>query len=493
MPLNVDPLVARVGSFLRRVPALGPRSAVLVAVSGGSDSLALLHLLATVDLPLRLTAAYIDHTLRPVETPGEHAHISLTCQRLGIPFVSASVDVPLLVATEGRSPEEAARHLRYKELERLRSECGAAFIALGHTADDQVEEFFLRLLRGAGRQGFCGMARQRGRLLRPLLTERKASLIDYLQKNGLSWCVDSSNAEHHYLRNRVRLDLLPLLESRFSPAIRDTVLRTMAIFSEEEELLATLGEQAWQECLCPAEAVRPPAWQAPGLVLDIASCRRQHVALLRRVVEKCLWSLGGRPSYARIAVVIDFIKSDAQGGELHLGGGLRARRARGELHLFCLPVAGPGRIAKVSRQIEQTITGPGSHSVAEVCRELRLAITPAQGQQPTGSLQVDADKVTFPLLLRSPQSGERFRPCHGAGSKKVNRYLNERGIPAAERHSWPLLCDGEGIIALVGLDIDQSRRVSAATTQVLEIEWRPLPGSDDRECDTAAAQASPQR
>ncbi len=493
MPLNADPLVTRVAAILRRCPTLGPGDAVLVAVSGGSDSLALLHLLATVDLPLRLTAAYIDHKLRPAETPGELALVDLTCQRLGIPFVTATVDVPRLVAGQGRSPEEAARHLRYTELERLRAECGATFIALGHTADDQVEEFFLRLLRGAGRKGFCGMAAQRGHLLRPLLGERKATLIDYLQRNGLRWCVDSSNAERHYLRNRVRLDLLPLLETQFSPAIRATVLRTMEIFGEEEDLLAGLGEQAWQDCLRPADAITGPTGQVPSLILDIAACRRQPMALLRRVVERGFWSLGVRPSFARIALLIDFIISNAAGGELHLGEGLRARRGRGEMHLFCLPVTGPGRIAKASCHIELTIAGPGRHRVGDLGRELRLAIASPQEEPQAGGLRVDADRVSFPLLLRSPQPGERFRPCHGAGSKKVNRFLNERGIPAAERQAWPLLCDGKGIIALVSLDIDQSRRVTAATTRVLEIEWRTSPGSDGSERDAAAAHPPPQR
>ena len=493
MSLNADPdpLVARVAALLRRCSSLGPGDAVLVAVSGGSDSLALLHLLHRVDLPVRLTAAYIDHKLRPAESPGELALVDRTCQCLGIPFATATVDVPRLVAAQGRSPEEAARHLRYTELERLRAECGATFIALGHTADDQVEEFFLRLLRGAGRKGFCGMAVQRGRLLRPLLGERKATLIDYLHKNGLPWCVDSSNTERHYLRNRVRLDLLPLLEAQFSPAIRDTVLRTMEIFGEEEDLLAGLGEQAWQDCLRPADAITGPTVQVPGLILDIAACRRQPRALLRRVVERGFWSLGGRPSFARIALLIDFILSDAAGGELHLGGGLRARRVRGELHLFCLPVTGPGRIAKASCHIELTIAGPGRYRVGDLGRDLRLAIASPPGEPQPGRLPVDADRVTFPLLLRSPRPGERFRPCQGTGSKKVNRFLNERGIRAAERQAWPLLCDGKGIIALVGLDIDQSRRVTASTTHLLEIEWLPL--SDDSEQEAAAAQPPPQR
>lgn len=478
--MNLEPLVNRVASFVRRHRLLKEGDAVLVAVSAGSDSMALLHLLHAIDLRLQLTVAYIDHGLRPTESPEEARLIAKYCTALGIPFVTTAVDVPTLQAQENRSPEEAARLLRYQALEDLRIRHQASFIALGHTADDQVEEFFLRLLRGSGRKGFCGMAPRRGSLIRPLLEERKSTLLAYLKGNRLNWCLDSSNQQRVYLRNRVRLDLLPLLEADYSPGIRATVLRAMAIFGEEEQLLENLTDDAWKACLI--ENKRGDA-SPPRLVLDINACRRQHAALLRRILEKCFWMLGVQPSFSQIAMIIDFLDHGQNGGILHLDGGLRAMRRGRELHFSLAKMPPKGRMLTTTQPaISQLIAGPGSYPVPAIDRELRLIMQPL-GEHIPGRLCLDAAGITFPLLLRSVQPGERFPPCNGAGSKKVNRFLNERKIAAAERFAWPVLVMGSDILALPGLEISHNYRITKATEIVMILEWRRLssPAENERE------------
>lgn len=466
--MNFDPLINRVASFVSRHRLLQEGDAVLVAVSAGSDSVALLHLLHAIDLHLQLIVAYIDHGLRPAEIPEEKHLIATYCTALGIPFVTAAVDVATLQARENRSPEEAARLLRYQALEDLRNRHQATSIALGHTADDQVEEFFLRLLRGSGRKGFCGMVPRRGFLIRPLLEERKSALLAYLEKNQLSWCLDSSNQQRTFLRNRVRLDLLPLLEDNYSPGIRATVLRAMAIFGEEEQLLEGLAGEAWEACLIEhSQGVASP----PCLVLDINICRRQPRALLRRIVERCFWMLGAQPSFSQIAIIIDFLDHGQNGGMLHLDGGLRALRRDGQLHFSLAEMPAKGRMATITTPvIAQPIAGPGNYPLPAINRELRLAMQP-RGEHLPGQLCLDAANITFPLLLRSAQPGERFTPIGGVGSKKVNRFLNERKIAAAVRFAWPVLVQGSDILALPGLEISHHYRVTEATEIVLAIEW----------------------
>jgi tRNA(Ile)-lysidine synthase len=478
--MNLAPLVNRVASFVNRHRLLKEGDAVLVAVSAGSDSVALLHLLHAIDLRLQLTVAYIDHGLRPTESPEEARLIAKYCTALGIPFVTAAVDVPTLQAQGNRSPEEAARLLRYQALEDLRNRHQASFIALGHTADDQVEEFFLRLLRGSGRKGFCGMAPRRGPLIRPLLEERKSTLQAYLQGNHLKWCLDSSNQQRAYLRNRVRLDLLPLLEADYSPGIRATVLRAMAIVGEEEQLLENLTDDGWRTCLIDNKRGDAPPSR---LVLDINACHRQHAALLRRILERCFWMLGARPSFSQIAMVVDFLDHGQNGGILHLDGGLRAVRRGGELHFALAEMPPKGRMGITSPPvISQLIVGPGNYPLPAIDRELRLTMQP-MGEGTSGRLCLDAADITFPLLLRSVQPGERFTPEGGAGSKKVNRFLNERKIAAAERFAWPVLVQGSDILALPGLEISHNYRVTKATEIVMVLEWRRLssPIEDERE------------
>lgn len=478
--MNLDPLVNRVASFVCRHQLLKEGDAILVAVSAGSDSVALLHLLHVIGLRLQLTVAYIDHGLRPAESPGEKRLIAKYCTALGVPFVTVAVDVPTLQAQKSRSPEEAARLLRYQALEELRVRHQASFIALGHTADDQVEEFFLRLLRGSGRKGFCGMAPRRSSLIRPLLEERKSTLLEYLERNHLSWCLDSSNQQRTYLRNRVRLDLLPLLEADYSPGIRATVLRAMAIFGEEEQLLENLAGNAWNACLLEH---KQGGASPPCLVLDINACRRQHAALLRRILERCFWMLGAQPSFSQIAIIIEFLDHGQEGGILHLDGGLRAMRRSGELHFSLAEMPAKGRMATAAKPvIAQPIAGPGTYPLPAIDRELHLTLQP-RGEHIPGQLCLDADNITFPLLLRSVQPGERFTPGGGVGSKKVNRFLNERKIAAAERFAWPVLVKGSDILALPGLEISHHYRVSEATEIVLTIEWRWLSSPTEAETE----------
>jgi tRNA(Ile)-lysidine synthase len=478
--MNLEPLINRVASFVSRHQLLKEGDAILVAVSAGSDSMALLHLLHAFELRLKLTVAYIDHGLRPTESPEEKRLIAKYCTALGIPFVTAVVDVAALQAKENRSPEEAARLLRYQALEDLRIRHEASFIALGHTADDQVEEFFLRLLRGSGHKGFCGMAPRRGSLIRPLLEERKSTLLAYLEGNRLNWCLDSSNQQRAYLRNRVRLDLLPLLEADYSPGIRATVLRAMAIFGEEEQLLENLTDDTWKACLLEHQQ---GGASPPRLVLEINACRRQHAALLRRIMERCFWMLGAKPSFSQISTIIDFLDHGQNGGILHFDGGLRAMRRGGELHFSLAEMPPKGRILATTKPvIAQPIAGSGSYPLPAIDRELRLTMQPMD-EHISGQLCLDAANITFPLLLRSVKPGERFTPEGGVGSKKVNRFLNERKIAAAERFAWPVLVMGSDILALPGLEISHNYRVSEATKIAIIIEWRRLSSPAENEIE----------
>ena len=182
----IAPLVTRIASLIRDRGLIHRRDTLIVAVSGGADSLALLHLLKAQDLQLHLLAVYIDHGLRPLETPDEQRLVAQCCQKLGVAFLSEAIDVRQLMDQEKRSPEEAARILRYAALERLRLQHGAKFIAVGHTADDQVEEFFLRLIRGSSTKGLSGMQLCSRNIVRPLLREPKQALTDYLNALGIS-------------------------------------------------------------------------------------------------------------------------------------------------------------------------------------------------------------------------------------------------------------------------------------------------------------------
>lgn len=473
-------IVERIETVIEDNRLIAANDRVIVAVSGGSDSLALLYLLREIKMPLQLLAVYIDHGLRPQETPHERQAIEHCCRSLGIPYMMRSVDIHRLIAEEKRSPEEAARILRYQALEEVCRENGAQVIATGHTADDQVEEFFLRLIRGSSRRGLSGMALRRGRIIRPLLHETKDALADYLTALKVEWCLDSSNLQRHFLRNRVRLDLLPLLEQEFNPAIRRTVLRNMDILAEEESYLEMKTEEAFARCVSLSSRTSSGENRLQ-LVVHEDAFTIEHLALRRRILEKCFWRMGIRPVHGQINILVQFMESGTVGREIHLDDGVRVEKHRSRL-LFCRPLEkGRKRGSRAALPgINLSIAGPGRHLVQELDGELVIEETakPATAKSAGSRFFVDRAKITFPLLLRSALPGETFHPCNSPGKKKISRYFNDRKIAAKERAEWPVLLCGDSVIALPGLQIDHEYRVTETTTEVLAISWlRKTPNS----------------
>ncbi|MBU1567122.1 MAG: tRNA lysidine(34) synthetase TilS [Proteobacteria bacterium] len=470
---TVSPIIRRITALIKDHNLVVREDKVVVAVSGGADSLALLHILQAVDLHLHLLAVYIDHGLRPLETPHEQTVIKKCCYALEVPFITKAVNVQQLVAQEKRSPEEAARILRYAALENIRLENGAALIAVGHTADDQVEEFFLRLIRGSSKKGLSGMQIRNDRIIRPLLQENKGALTAYLNSLDIAWCQDSSNLDKQFLRNRVRLDLLPLLEQDFNPAIRRTVLQTMDVLAEEEHYLEKQAAAAFLQYVIPDELMTKGC-KSTQLAIEIVPFCEYHPAIRRRLLEKCCWHMAIRPTYRQICTLLDFFKDGENGGEIHLEDGVRAEKRHPHLILWRPLEKGRLRGTRPScKGIHLPIPGPGCYFVPEVGRELVLekTILSSYHKKAEKLLFLALEKVTFPLLLRTSLAGELFHPCNGVGRKKISRFFNDRKIPAKDRPSWPVLVSGAEIIALPGLQIDHAYRITDETTAILAISW----------------------
>ncbi len=476
IPRKSKTLLSRVASVIHKHNLVHENDRVIVAVSGGSDSLALLYILNYLDFPLDLIGVYIDHGLRPGETPLEKRVIEECCRSLEIPCIVRSVNVHQLVADEKRSQEDAARILRYSTLEQIRCKYDAKIIAVGHTADDQVEEFFIRLLRGSSAKGLSGMTVCRDKIVRPLLFENKVTLTDFLAAHNVSWCYDSSNSNRQFLRNRVRLDLLPTLEKEFNPALRRTILQNMDILSEENRFLETIAEEAYTKCV---ETAALPGRESNNskLIVKRTCFAVNHLAISRRILEKCCWQMGISPTYTLIDALLRLIETAENGRELHLGDGVRAEKRSHNL-IFDRPL-GTGRVRgakETAPSVNQSIHGPGVHHIASIGRQLLLAeIGIDKADNPDCRLlRVDRVNVSFPLNLRSAIPGERFHPCGGPGSKKISRYFNDRKIPAKERPAWPVLLCSERVIALPGLVIDHESRITEKTTAILTIGWEKI-------------------
>ncbi len=311
---------------------------VMVAVSGGPDSVALLHILCSALPQVRFVAVYVDHGLRPAETGAEIELVQVLARQLQAGFERVSVDVRSAAQQEKTSIEETARTLRYQALEAMRLQYQGAAIAVAHTADDQAEELLIRLIRGSGRKGLSGMQFQNGRIIRPLLLESKETLLHYLQAQQIPFCIDSSNLERTYLRNRVRLDLLPYLQEHFNKSIKQTMLQTAQILQDEEALLEEMADKAWQE-VARITAIQPITSESPPhtILIETKEFCKCHPALQRRILEKCCWQMKARPQFRQIALLLDLLHTGQTGAQIHLSQGLRAHKTR-QVVVFSYPV-----------------------------------------------------------------------------------------------------------------------------------------------------------
>jgi tRNA(Ile)-lysidine synthase len=480
-----DTLPARIEKLILTHCLFSRNDIVIVAVSGGPDSVALLHLLHRINKFSGLVAVYVNHGLRPTETGAEIRLLEGFCGSLGVPCETVVVDVHAERKRTGASIEEAARTLRYDALEAARKHHGASVIAVAHTADDQAEEVLIRLIRGSGRKGLSGMGLRRNTIIRPLLREKKQALIDYLEGNAIPFCRDSSNQERIFLRNRVRLDLLPYLEQNFNTSIHRNLLQTAEILQGEEDLLDQLTEEMLSRLVegdqnrspkeggehrpCP-EAIRIK----PQAFLDC------HPALQRRILEKVCWMMLTRPGFRQIEQVRHLIKDGDNGAETHLGRGLRVWKAGGEIR-FSHPAGRKGIRGSGLEDIvfSLTIDGPGHYSIAGHILSVSL-----RAKRPerlfSSELLLDGDLISFPLLLRNPLPGEVFSPLGTVGRKKINQFLTDAKIPRRDRRFFPVLLFQGRVIAIAGLRIDHNFRVREDTRCFIHLDWKKSPAETDK-------------
>ncbi|MEE4243026.1 MAG: tRNA lysidine(34) synthetase TilS [Desulfopila sp.] len=439
--------------------------------SGGPDSTALLALLAACDLQLKLIAVYVDHSLRPEESEKEKIHLQTLAASLQTEYTSLTVDALSHKLREKSSLEESCRILRYRALERCRVEFEADVIAVGHTADDQAEEILLRLFRGTGLKGLSGMLLQNKQIIRPLLGCTKEELLNYLDDAAISYCIDSSNSDCVFLRNRLRHEILPLLEKHFNQALRPTLLRTAAILREENDLLEEISATAYSTCVTRSDS---GAGDLSSATIALDAFLGLHPAIQRRVLEKVCWDFESPPDFDHINTICQVAKQGRNGAETHLPKGLRlyknsttldfykvkgAKNIRGQLHqtdLLPVSIDGPGRVC--IKQLDAQLVISSLDTVPE--------------KLPEGSLLLDADTTNFPLLLRSPQPGERFTPSGMEGRKKVTRFLADCRIAKAKRRLHPVLLAANGeVAAVLGLRADARFSPTPMTTKLLLISW----------------------
>lgn len=414
-------------------PVLPPKgSRVLCAVSGGADSVCLLHMLLHGGRELTVLAAHYNHGLRGAEADRDEAFVRSLCEEWGVPLRTGRGDVARMARERGESIETAARNARYAFLEQTAAETGAEYIATAHTASDNAETVLLQLARGTGSRGLGGIPPQRGRIVRPLLDMTRAEVEAYLEKYGLAHVEDSTNAEEDAARNRIRHAAVPALRSVNARA-EANILRASRLARADEELLTAMAREKL-------------ALLRRGEALDVPGLRELPEPLQYRVLREFT---GGELSFVHFEALRRLIASDDGSAELSLPG-RKLRREYGRL----LPAGEKYTLPELELIPGSTAELPGLRIRTELlpdCREIQTSFT---------IFSFSYGKICGKLTLTPRRAGDSIAFVHRRGTRTLHRLLIDAGVPAARRDSVPVLRDEAGVLAVYGFG--QSERAFAA-------------------------------
>ncbi len=431
--------------------------AVLIGLSGGPDSVALLHLLSRIqkEMKLSINAVYINHQIRKKAACIEEEFCQKLCDRYGIELDIVSEDIPALAQKRKKGLEETAREFRYEVFDLLAAEDGYDKIALGHHADDRVETVLFRILRGTGSAGVAGIPIMRDKCIRPLYDFTKKDILAYLKKNKLSFCLDESNIGTDFSRNYIRNELLPRIRKRINPRVDRALLNLSEITGEEERFL----EQVVKKYVKKTVNITPGG----KLVVALERFRSYDLWLKRRLLRYCLKLLSEKNLTPDKESVDRLLGLGYR--TLTLADGLQAITADDKL-VICQrkKVVFEGVLA-IDRPLKLKNLGlnfklrQGIKSSVILNREKRSKV-----------VTLDSGKIFPPLIVRNIRPGDRFIPLGLSGTKKVGDYLTDKKIPVIYRDEIPVVCDKEGIIWLVGYEIADRVKVDHQTEKVLTIE-----------------------
>jgi tRNA(Ile)-lysidine synthase len=440
---------------------------VVVAVSGGPDSVALCHFLHhhCCELRLQLVIAHVHHGLRGPEADEDVRFVQDLGSSFHLPVVVKHVDVRGWQDAHGGSLPMVARTLRYQCLRRIMEEKEASKLALGHNADDQTEEVLLRLFRGVGPHGLAGMpAVSREGMVRPLLECHRSEIIAYLHTHGLTYRQDASNLKPWCKRNLLRLEFLPRLAREFNCNLNATLSRTTRILQDEENF--------WESLLQPWLEHHVRRDSSGGIRLPIAPLLDLHPAMQRRLLRRVLEETAGQLSgfgFRHTELLVRLCRSGAAHSEIHLPGGMVAEKSYDWLTItkpretpdpFYYEIAGTGihRLPRLDHTLE--------------IQEHRWDGSVAHSEDPFEVL-VDRDRLTFPLTLRSARAGDRFQPLGMSGRKKLKDFFVDVKVPRYERRLIPVLCSIDHIVWVIGHRIDDRAKITPETNRLLRLRYRP--------------------
>ncbi|MBW2219115.1 MAG: tRNA lysidine(34) synthetase TilS [Deltaproteobacteria bacterium] len=481
MTFQHDYFLSKVSRTIATYNMFAPGDSVLVGVSGGADSTALLYTLIdlSAELSLTLAVAHFNHEIRKEEADKEAAFVQFLAEKLALPFYIKNENVLSFRKQNRLSLEEAARKLRYRFYFNVAEKKGFNKIALGHHSDDNAEQVLMNLIRGSGLKGLSGIpAIRQNMIVRPLIHSSRKEIEKFIQKRDLRHVLDASNQDSRYLRNRIRNSLLPILEESYNPGIKENLNRLSNIITDEEDWISTFVETEFKKNVVVAKD--------KSLLFAVSWIEGIHLALKRRILRHAIQIIKGdlrRIEFGHIDAAEELVSCKSGCKSIDLPDGLRVERSDGFVKILkCYNKSRRGRAdcakaeaAPFNYIFFKTGFKPGVFHIKETGAKLSFSVVDSGSEfnvysSNSGIAFMDMDRVYFPVIVRSIRPGDRFTPLGMTGSQKVKNFFINNKVPRHRRLLCPVLVSRKRIIWLAGYRITDSAKVTSETVKILKIE-----------------------
>jgi tRNA(Ile)-lysidine synthase len=434
--------LSSVKKTIKRFNMLAPDETVVVGVSGGADSLGLLHILTEIEeYNLKLIISHINHGIRPEEGKRDAEFVEEIAKKLNLPFELKEVNTPELKKILNLSLEEAARILRYGFFKEVLCKYGANRVATGHTLDDQAETVLMRIIRGSGTSGLSAIPPvSKGYIIRPLIQTPRSEIEEYLRAKGVKWIEDSTNRAKDFLRNRIRHELIPELQE-YNPKIKEALSRTASILRVEEDFIKSRAKN-WFEYVFGSSGENELLGTISHYKLIPEALRPPFI---RIAIEKLKGDLR-KISFNHIISVDELLLSETPSGEISLPHEIVVTKGY-DLFLFT-------RKSELKREFSHTISSPGKWSFPDFDCEVEITEVKSLSENKFVGI-FDADSVEFPFGVRNFRPGDRFIPLGMKTLKKVKRFFIDEKIPRFLRNRIPVFLSKGEIMWIGGMRIDE--------------------------------------
>jgi len=477
-------IIERVIRTINDYNMLYPGDSVLACVSGGSDSVALLHILSILSprFNIKIGVAHLDHSLRAEESIQDAKFVESLASKLDLPFHIKKMSIQNHAKKEKLSIEHAGRKARYDFFWNTSKKAGYSRIATAHHAGDNAELILMNMLRGAGKSGLSGIppVRRNGEkvIIRPLIHLSKNEIHAFLSENGLHYVQDSTNLDTTFYRNRIRHNLIPEIETSYNPKIVEALNRMGTIIQDEENWITEIVDNELKDLVIRKNG-GPIRFSASHFMEKPLPLRRRIVRGLIRQIKGDLQKI----TYDHIDSILHLIEKSRSEGQIHLPDEISIEVLAGQVFVLQKKRIARSPKTKTNSQppfiFRYSVSKLGSSSKTVLLREIGkqirfseiVTIGPVHfNKMETDTAWLDMDKIEFPLTIRNILPGDQFSPLGMEGNQKVKKFFINRKIKKSERAVCPILLSNDRIIWLGGFQIDNTVKVTSSTKKILKVE-----------------------